>query len=108
MTQRGTDDATETFTIDLAQSVYIKGREEPINVNTTFVINKETIDADQPMASLMEIATNHLLRTIDVVREHRYILSDGRHSTFVFMTDEIQSVSLLAPDEETLFAAMED
>lgn len=108
MTERGKDETSETFTIDLDQLVYLRDREEPINVNTTFEIQRETMDADRPMECLMEIATNHLLRTIDVVREHRYILSDRRHNTFVFMTDEIQSVSLLAPDESTLFSAMEE
>lgn len=55
----------------------------------------------------MGIATQHLLATIDVVREHRHILSDGLQNKFIFLTDEVQAVSIMAPSNETLMHALE-
>lgn len=109
MRERGNkDEATETFIIDLWQEIYLRGRDEPVRVNTTFELQKEGIDKDEPVASVMSFATSHLMSTIDVVREHRYMLSDRAHNKFVWLTDEIQGVSILAPSEETVLRAMEE
>lgn len=107
MRERGSDNTEETFVIDLPQEIYLSGRDDPIRVNSTFELRKEMIDKDCPVADVMSIATKHLLATIDVVSEHRYILSDSRDNKFIFMTSELQAVSILAPDEETVRAAME-
>ena len=106
MTPRGKENE-ETFVIDLEQEIYLRYRDEPLRVNTTFELLKESINTDEPVASVVNFATHHLMNTIDVVREHRYMLSDGRHNKFVFMTDDIQAVSILAPDEATVTSAME-
>jgi hypothetical protein len=107
MKERGNNTDAETFTIDLAQEIYLRGREEPMRINSTFEIRKETLTEGHEIEDLMSIATTHLLATIDVVREHRYILSDRRFNKFISLTDEIQAVSILAPDEDTLFQALE-
>lgn len=104
---RGRDTDEETFTIDLSQEFYLKGRDMPISVNSTFEMRKDMLDEGQEMEDVMGIATQHLLATIDVVREHRHILSDGNHNKFVFLTDEVQAVSILAPSKETLMHALE-
>lgn len=100
--------AEETFTIDLSQEFYLKERDEPIAVNSTYEIRKDVLDEGQEMEDLMGIATQHLLATIDVVGEHRHILSDGAQNKFVFFTDQIQAVSILAPSKETLMSALEE
>ena len=109
MKQRGNgdDEPINTFTIDVEQEVYLRNRDEPVRVNTTFELLKESIDKDEPVVSVMNFATHHLLNTIDVVKEHRYMLSDSRHNKFIFLTDQIQAVSILAPDEKTISAALE-
>jgi 1,2-phenylacetyl-CoA epoxidase PaaB subunit len=97
----------ETFAIDVAEEVYLKGREEPVRVNTTFELRKDSINRETPVEDVMGMATSHCLATFDVRAEHRYILSDQRHNKFIFLTDEVQGVSILAPDESTVLEALE-
>ena len=108
MKERKQDETDETFQIDIPQEIYLRHRDEPIHINSTFVLRKDSIEQpDSPLEEVMHMATSHLLSTIDVVREHRYILSDQRHNKFILLTDELQGVSILAPDESTVKEALE-
>jgi hypothetical protein len=108
MKERRADETDETFSIDIPQEIYLRYRDEPIHINSTFELRKDSIDnPDAPLQEVMHMATSHLLSTIDVVREHRYILSDRRHNKFILLTDELQGVSILAPDEQTVKDALE-
>jgi len=48
----------------------------------------------------MQIVAVNILEPLDQKREHRVVFSDSRYNKFVVMTDEIQAVSILAPDEQ--------
>lgn len=98
----------DTFEQTIVYEVYLKGRDEPVAVNATFELRKETLEDGKELEGMMQIATNHLMATLDVVREHRFILSDERFNKFVFLTEEMQAVSILAPDRDTLLEALED
>jgi hypothetical protein len=88
--------------------VYLKYREEPIRQLVTFELDPTHLDEDQELEDFMQIALRHVLATIDVVREHRLILSDERFNKGVFLTEQIQAISILAPDEETLLGLLKD
>lgn len=98
----------ETFVQTITYEVYLKGRDEPIAVNGTFELRKDMLEDGKELEGMMQVALNHLLATVDVVREHRFTLSDERYNKFVFMTEEIQGVSILAPSRESLMQALED
>lgn len=97
----------ETIQQTIQYEVYLRGREEPISLNVSFELRKELFEEGQELDNLMQMATQHLLGTIDVVREHRWILSDEKFNKFVILADELQAVSILAPEEKTLMEALE-
>lgn len=107
MRQRNTDALDDLLRMTLPYEIYIVGREDPIRTTGTFEINKSILRDGEELESFMEIATNHLLQTIDVVREHRFMLSDERFNKTVVLTDHIQAVSIQAPDDATFMAALE-
>lgn len=98
----------DTVQIDITYLIYVEGRDEPINFNATFDIRKEVMKAGSELEDFMQVALNHILATIDVVAEHRLILSDRRFNKAIFLTEKIEAVSILAPDEETLMGLFEE
>jgi hypothetical protein len=92
---------------DITFLIYLKHREEPINFNATLVFNREHLKDGREMRDLMELAKGHVLSTIDIVREHRYILSNDRFDKAIFLTEEVQAITILAPSEETLQKTLE-
>lgn len=98
------EDATGTDMVmaDITYLVYLKGRDEPVNFNATLQFSREHLHEGTELQNLMDLAASHVLGTIDIVREHRYILSDRRFNKGIFLTDEIQAISILAPDEDHL------
>lgn len=109
MRQRDTDGgSSDLLKHTVTYEIYLKGREDPVRTNATFEFKKEMLTEGQELEDFMQVAVNHLLTTIDIVREHRYMLSDERFNKFIALTDEMQAVSILAPDEETLLKALED
>ena len=101
-------ESTSMVQVDITYLVYLKHREEPINFNATLVFDRGHLEEGFEVRDVMQLAQHHLLSTIDVVREHRFILSNDRFDKGVFLTDEIQAISILAPGEETLKKAMEE
>lgn len=112
MTMRPTDRRDEEeipiFSQEVAYEIYLAGREDPVQAMAAFELPKRMLEEGKELESFMHIATNHVLQTIDVVREHRFMLSDARFNKFIAMTDHIQAISILAPEEETLMKALED
>lgn len=106
--RNNSSEPSDLAAINMTFEVYLKHRESPVNVNATFEIRKEVLKDGSELESLMQVAANHILSTIDVVAEHRLIFSDERFNKMFFMTDEIQAVSILAPDEETILKALEE
>lgn len=108
MRQRHGEEGAALFVQPVQYEIYLKGREDPVCALATFELNKEMLTEGRELEGFMEITTNHLLQTIDVVREHRFLLSDEKFNKFVVLTDHIQAVSILAPSEETLMRSLED
>lgn len=104
---RNSDQETETVEIDCQFEVYLKNRDDPILSIATFEIPREYFDKDQELEDFMMVAYNHIRGTIDVVGNHRFDLSDSKLNKFVFLTEEIQAISILAPSKETVLAALE-
>lgn len=90
-------------------NIYLKGREDPVNLLVTYEIPTRIFDTPgQELFDAMQVAVQYVLRTIDTVGEHRIIFSDERHAKFVFLINEVQGFSLMAPDEETFVKALEE
>lgn len=105
--KEGADEGT-MFTQPVSYEIYLKGREEPVQALATFELPKEMLTEGRELESFMEITTSHVLQTIDVVREHRFMLSDERFNKYIVMTDHIQAISIHAPEEQTLMEALND
>lgn len=97
-----------TFIQAVSYEIYLAGREDPVRAMASFELPKAMLEEGRELASFMDIATNHTLQTIDVVREHRLLLSDERFNKFIALTDHIQAISILAPAEDTLMKALDD
>ena len=104
---RGNPEAENTVSVDVQYEVYLLHREEPVRIVATFDLNPEHLREDNFLEDFMQIASNHILQTIDVVREHRLIFSDSHFNKSFFLTDHVQGISILAPSEETLRAILE-
>jgi hypothetical protein len=107
MKDRGLPESEETVQIDVTYEIYLKHRDDPVNFNATFEVRKEAIRPGSEVEDVMNMATSQVFATIDVVREHRFILSDRNFNKGIFLTDDIQAVSILAPSEERIMEAME-
>lgn len=107
MRDKKVQDSEDSLLIDVTYLVYLKERDEPVNFNATFEFHKNNIREGREVEDVMMMATNHLLSTIDVVSEHRFILSDVNFTKGIFLTEQIQAVSILSPSEETVLKAME-
>lgn len=96
------DPDSETMVVNVSYEVYLKGREDPVRAVGCFEVRKDAISPEDPVESFMEIVSRHCLSTIDVVREHRFMLSDQLFNKSFFLTDHIQGISVAAPSESLL------
>lgn len=96
-----------TVAIDVPLEIYLKGRDEAVNINVTYEIPTAVLSEGDELQGVMQIGLSNILSTIDIVREHRLIFSDSRFNKFVFLTDEVQAIALLAPDADTVRKALE-
>lgn len=108
MKERGADPEAETAAIDVTYEIYLVGRDDPVSVNATFELRRDLMRTGHEVEDFQEQAINYALRTIDIVREHRLILSDRFYNKFIFKTDELQAVSILAPSPENLIRMLEE
>lgn len=104
---RSSPGADNTVAVDVQYEIYLLHREEPVRIVATFDLNPDHLSEDNLLEDFMHIASNHILQTIDVVREHRLIFSDSHYNKSFFLTDHVQGISILAPSEETLRNTME-
>ena len=107
MKDRNNPEQTDVVAIHVMYEIYLKQRQEPVQVAATFAVNREHIRTETILEDFMQLATQHVLATVDVVSEHRIIFSDDHYNKFIFLTEEIQGISILAPTEETLLALVE-
>lgn len=108
MKETNNPDATGKIVVNVDALIYLKYREEPVRQLVTFELDPAHLDAGSELEDFMQIAMRHILQTIDVVREHRLILSDERFNKGIFLTEHIQAITILAPDESTLLGLLED
>lgn len=107
MKERDNDSAGKVI-VNLTYEIYLKGREEPINQLVTFEIDPAHLDEGQELDDFMQIAVKHALQTIDTVGEHRLIYSDERFNKGIYLTEHIQAITILAPDEAEFVRSLEN
>lgn len=104
MNSRGTDKVT----LDVHYEVYLRYRDDPILVLATFELDRSIFtSADEPFDVFIRMAQGHVLGNIDT-HEHRLVFEDGKSNTGIGLTDEIQWISILAPEKETFERALEE
>ncbi len=108
MMKEPNNEATNKVKVNIDVEVYLVGREEPVRQVVTYELDPSHLDAGEELEDFMQIAQRHILATLDVVREHRLILSDERFNKGIYLTEHVQAVTILAPDEDTLLAILEE
>lgn len=91
------------FTLDVDLEFFLRYREDPILVRTTFVMDREVLsDSDNPLETFMDYLESAVLSVLDTRGEERYVFSDERFNKRIISTAEIQGISILAPDLSNL------
>ena len=102
------DQDTDVLKLDLTLEFYLKGREDPLSILTEYKIPMDYLkDSENPLEDLMESCETSILQIIDTRGEERYVFTDSRHNIRFVMASEVQSISLLAPDESNLLTILE-
>lgn len=109
MRQKGQDASeSELMVIDLPFEFYLKGRDDPVVIPTSWQIRREILnDEGDELMDFMQLCLLSMLEVIDTVGQHRIVLSDRKFNKSVILTDQVQGISLLAPEEETVLRALE-
>lgn len=101
------DHEGEKIVVTVPYEVYLAGRDDSIHAMGSFEIRKSIISEEYLIDSIMYYVLNHIRGTFETVGETRFVLSDERFNKFYFKADQIQAVSVSAPDEETIRQLME-
>ena len=104
--EQNPDPMVDKVRIDTVYEFYLKGRDDPVQVPSTFEFNKDLLDDGVELSDFQSICVNTALSALDNRWTGRMVFSDRRFNKFVIFTDEVQAVSVLAPDEETILQAM--
>ena len=107
MMKETNNESTGKVVVNVTYLVYLKGRDEPVNQIVSFELDPDHLETGAELESFMQIAIRHALSTLDVVREHRLILSDERFNKGIYLTDQIQAINILAPDEDNFLKLIE-
>jgi len=99
MEETNADPTGEYITVELMVEFYLRHRPDPIQTLVAFLINKEHLEEGQELKRFMQIAAANFLSSLDTKGELRVVLSDARFNKQIIMLDEIQAVSILAPDD---------
>lgn len=105
MQDRDRPDA-QAVAVDIPFEIYLKGKEEPVHFLTTYRIPTEALGEDK-LNDVMQVVVRHVLSTLDTVGEHRLLLSDRRQNKFISLVSDIASISILAPDAQSISTALE-
>ncbi len=98
-TDEDEDEEEELLDKDLMVEFYLKGRADPLVSMVSFKMRKSHLEDEGRVARLMHMATISLLEPMDTVGQHRMILADTRENKWIVMTDQIQAITILIPDE---------
>ncbi|MDE2101185.1 MAG: hypothetical protein KGL39_28325 [Patescibacteria group bacterium] len=102
------DDIAKNITVRMQLEFYLRNRQDPLQVFSAFEVPRDALeDEEDPVDILMFYMESAILTVIDTRGEERMVFTDERNTKYVVMRDEIQAISALAPDLETILAALE-
>lgn len=102
MLEEANDGDEKMIVLDLQVEFYLKARAEPVQAFVTYRIKAQHLDPGDEVMDFMNIVTASLLNDLDKSSAHLLILSDRRWNKQVIFQDQIQSISLLAPDNDKI------
>lgn len=97
-------DETPKIKVDVTMEIYLQGKDDPIRPVITFCFDRTRLEEGNELSSFMNIATLTLKEIWDRKSEPWFILSDRLFNKFVIPTDQVQGVSILAPDSSLIQA----
>lgn len=108
MSLKDTEADTDVVALDISYELYLKHRDDPVRVLATFEIERANFTSGSELETLIEFAFNHVRTVVDLREQHRFIVSDRMLNKSVFMADQIQGYSILAPERATVLKALEE
>jgi hypothetical protein len=100
-------DQDERIKVDTLFEFYLRHRDDALQVPLTFNFNRELLDEGAELADFQSVCVNTVLSILDAKAGTRMVFSDRKFNKFVIMTDDVQAVSILAPEEATIMRAIE-
>ena len=101
-------EGAQTVTLDVTLEVYLRNRPDPLNLVGTFYFNREHLDDGDLVESFMAIVSNTVRSAITDRSSPLMILSDKRGNKFFVELGEVQAISALAPDPNTIMEVLTD
>lgn len=93
--------------IELVHEFYLKDRDDPYQARFRLMVGPDQL-AEAGVSGLMATAQHHLDEMLFTRGAVSITLSDERKNYYTVLVDEIQSVSILAPDPETIDRLLEE
>jgi len=101
-------EGAQTVTLDVTLEVYLKNRPDPLNLVGTFYFNRDHLEDDDLVESFMGIVSNTIRSAVMDRSSPLLVLSDSLGNKFFLELNEVQAISALAPDPNTIVEAMTD
>jgi hypothetical protein len=95
--------------IDLVHEFYLRSRDDPYQARFTISVDAEAVEAisEVGVLGLMETAQRQLDEMLFTKGATTITLVDSRSNMQTVLIEEIQAVSILAPDDETIMKIVE-
>lgn len=90
-------DDFDMISVPVGVEFYLKHRDEPLFVNAMTQVSQIIIE--KGMKPFMDATRDSVLAELDSVQAHWVTFKDDRNNIRVVMLDQIQSISILIPDE---------
>lgn len=95
-----------TVTLDCGLEAYMRGRNDPIHFLATFQFNREHLRDDALVESFVSIVTSTVKTALFDRTSPVMTMSDGKGNTVMLETADVQAISLLAPEPNTITEAI--
>lgn len=96
---------TEAIDFDIMVEFYLRHRDDPLYRLMSVSVSPSAIErhgSEAVIHTIMVQATTDLLDSIDTKGQTRFVVVDAKHNHHIVMVDELQSITILAPDEDMM------
>lgn len=99
------ENGSSSIKLDIDVLVRLIGQDEPMVCRTTISLPLALIENEDDVDVLelyMTQAEMFILEVLDTVSEHRFLFRDSRENVHIAVRDQVQCISILAPDLDTI------